>query len=189
MSDKPSYLGLLNAIAVGEGRAHTYLRAWAETTDNPDVKRAIETVAIREGEHALAFEKRICELGYSLRQREDETMAKTLALVKSDRSDLQKFEKLGLGGGGGGGADPFVKMFEDTSIDVQTGELLGRYIAEERDSGRVLRACYQQLRDAADEGDADGVSEALRLRALSERTADVLTSLSDLRDKVTELRS
>ena len=98
MSDKPSYLGLLNAIAVGEGRAHTYLRAWAETTRNPDVRRVIETVAIREGEHALAFEKRICALGYSLRKQKDETLVKTLALVTSTRSDLEKFEDLGLGG-------------------------------------------------------------------------------------------
>lgn len=188
MSDKPSYLGLLNAIAVGEGRAHTYLRAWVETTSNPEVKRAIETVAIREGEHALAFEKRICELGFSLRRREDDDLAKTLALVKSGLSDLEKFEKLGLGTREGGGADPFLKMFEDTSIDVQTGELLGRYIAEERDSGRVLRACYEQLRDAADEA-TTGESEAQRLRALSERTEEVLASVSTLRETVAEFRS
>lgn len=54
MSNKPAYLGLLDAIAIGEGRAHIYLRAWAEKIDDPDVRRVIETVAIREGEHALA---------------------------------------------------------------------------------------------------------------------------------------
>jgi hypothetical protein len=54
MSNKPAYLGLLGAIAIGEGRAHIYLRAWAEKIDDPDVRRVIETVAIREGEHALA---------------------------------------------------------------------------------------------------------------------------------------
>ena len=36
-------------------------------------------------------------------------------------------------------------MFADKTIDIQTGALLGRYIAEERDSGRMLRACYEQL--------------------------------------------
>ena len=37
------------------------------------------------------------------------------------------------------GPDIFDKFFSDHSIDIQTGELLGRYIAEERDSGRRLR--------------------------------------------------
>ena len=36
-------------------------------------------------------------------------------------------------------------MFDDKTIDIQTGALLGRYIAEERDSGRLFRGCYQQL--------------------------------------------
>ena len=36
-------------------------------------------------------------------------------------------------------------MFDDKSIDIQTGALLGRYIAEERDSGRLLTSCYRQL--------------------------------------------
>ena len=142
VSDKPTYLGLLNAIAVGEGRAHTYLRAWAEKTDNPDVRRVIETVAIREGEHALAFEKRICELGYSLRQREDESLEKTLALVTSNRSDLDKFESLGLGGDRKGGdrdsADPLLRgsagvAGDSLNVDLKPvaagradGQLVGR---------------------------------------------------------------
>ena len=29
MADKPTYLGLLNAIALAETRAHAYLTAWA----------------------------------------------------------------------------------------------------------------------------------------------------------------
>ena len=192
MSDKPSYLGLLNAIAVGEGRAHTYLRAWAETTDDPEVRRVIETVAIREGEHALAFEKRICELGYSLRRSEDENLEKNLAVVTSDLSDLEKFEELGLGGAGEGDrADPFAKMFEDTTIDVQTGELLGRYVAEERDSGRLFRSCYEKLRQNAPEvAAAPKRSTALvaDLRSLREQTGAVSEVLEDLQREVSALR-
>jgi len=41
--------------------------------------------------------------------------------------------------------DPFTSFFNDTSIDPQTGELLGRYIAEERDSGRRLKAEYDRV--------------------------------------------
>ena len=35
MSDKPSYLGLLNAISVGESEAHCYLNAWIERRPTP----------------------------------------------------------------------------------------------------------------------------------------------------------
>ena len=95
MADKPSYLGLLNNIALGEGRAYRYLRAWAEKTDDPDVRQVLETVAIREGEHSLAFEKRLCELGFALLEKPDPTFEKTLDLVTSQKSDLEKFEGLG----------------------------------------------------------------------------------------------
>jgi hypothetical protein len=46
------------------------------------------------------------------------------------------------------GAEPdiFDRFFTDHSIDIQTGALLGRYICEERDSGRLLRSCYEQLK-------------------------------------------
>ena len=146
MADKPSYLGLLNNIALGEGRAYRYLRAWAEKTDDPDVRQVLETVAIREGEHSLAFEKRLCELGFALLEKPDPTFEKTLDLVTSQKSDLEKFEGLGIGRDRGDGEDPFSGLFKDETIDIQTGELLGRYIAEERDSGRLLRGCYQELK-------------------------------------------
>ena len=44
--------------------------------------------------------------------------------------------------------DIFDGVFRNHSIDIRTGELLGRYIAEERDSGRLLRSCYEQLKKA-----------------------------------------
>ena len=45
-------------------------------------------------------------------------------------------------------------MFNDHSIDIQTGALLGRYIAEERDSGRMFQDCYSQLCAAEANGHA-----------------------------------
>ena len=192
MSDKPSYLGLLNAISLGEGNAHRYLRAWAEKISDPDVRDVIQTVAIREGEHALAFEKRLCELGYSLREKPDPNSDRAMEIVTSDRSDLEKFEALGLGGsGGGGGEDPFGRMFEDTTIDIQTGELLGRYIAEERDSGRRLRACYQVLkeREGASAGDAAQNSAADDLADLRESVTEFSKTLSAVASDIKKLRS
>ena len=63
MSEKPSYIGLLNAIAVGETQAECYLSAWAGTTPDDAVRQVLTTIALREGEHASAFAKRINELG------------------------------------------------------------------------------------------------------------------------------
>ncbi|MEL6983987.1 MAG: hypothetical protein AAFO29_16300, partial [Actinomycetota bacterium] len=67
MSEKPSYLGLLNAIAVAEGDAEVFLNRWVDATTRDDVRQVLHTVALREGEHAKAFEKRINELGFQLK--------------------------------------------------------------------------------------------------------------------------
>ena len=96
MSDKPSYLGLINAIAVGESRAHAYLTAWAQVTPDADVRAVLCTVAAREGEHGMSFAKRVNELGYSVREKEDPGFAKRMRIASSDRTDLEKMEKLGL---------------------------------------------------------------------------------------------
>ncbi len=144
MSEKPSYLGLLNAIAVAEGDAEVFLNRWAEVTPSNDVRQVLHTVALREGEHAKAFEKRICELGFELKAGAGDPKRADLA-GSTELTDREKFEKFGLGDDPGEGPDIFAGMFNDTSIDIQTGALLGRYIAEERDTGRMLRACYQQL--------------------------------------------
>lgn len=187
MADKPSYLGLLNAIALGEGNAHRYLRAWVEKTPNPDVRGVIQTVAIREGEHALAFEKRLCELGYSLRPKEDPNFERAMQITSSDRSDLEKFEALGLGRSDGDGEDIFKNMFEDTTIDVQTGELLGRYIAEERDSGRRLRACYEALKDVNGNGAGNRAASG-ELAELRERVDEFSETLHEIARDVRKLR-
>jgi hypothetical protein len=176
MADKPSYLGLLNAIAVAEAAAEDYLNCWADTTDRGDVAQVIRTVALREGEHAKAFEKRICELGFALRPKEADTQPMKVA-ASTTLSDREKFEKLQLAQDPGDGPDIFAGMFGDTTIDIQTGALLGRYIAEERDSGRMLRACYQQL-CAEDDGNESSASG--ELAAVNERLDRIETALAKL---------
>jgi hypothetical protein len=138
----------MNAIALGEGRAHKILNAWAKATTSKDVEKVIRSVAVREGEHALAFEKRMWELGYGLREREDPNFKKALKIAKSDISDRKKFEKLSLGGANsnGDGTDFLGGIFADKNIDIETGALFGRYISEERDSGRLLSGCYKALK-------------------------------------------
>jgi hypothetical protein len=155
MSDKPSYLGLLNAISLNESRAYAYLSAWADVTRHDGVRDVLRTVAAREGEHGMSFAKRINELGYQLRPKDDPAFDRQLAVARSDRTDLEKFDALGvLRVDGGDGPDVFDSFFTDHSIDIRTGELLGRYIAEERDSLRLLRGCYEALRANGDGADS-----------------------------------
>ena len=72
MTTKPTYLGLLNAIALNETRAYHYLQGWIATTPDPEVREVLCTVAAREGEHGLSFAKRINELGFEMREKDDQ---------------------------------------------------------------------------------------------------------------------
>jgi hypothetical protein len=176
MSDKPSYLGLLNAISIAESRAHEYLNAWIAVSPSADVRAVLSTVAAREGEHGMTFAKRINELGYSVRTDDDADHDKRMAVASSTtRTDLEKMEKLGLDKlDSGDQPDVFDNFFKDHSIDIRTGELLGRYIAEERDSARLLRCCYLQLKEAATGGGA-------RIDDIDQRVNDLCQAVEDLR--------
>jgi len=192
MSDKPSYLGLLNAVSLAESNAYCYLSEWAAVTKDPEVRRVLLTVAAREGEHGLTFAKRINELGFELLPKPDDNLEKNLAIVRSDCSDLEKMEALGFGRGSDSEDKPdvFDDFFKDHSIDIRTGEMLGRYISEERDSGRLLRACYQCLRDAEDaevaangSGKADtkaARATAKRLTAIEAKVDQLCSAIEDL---------
>lgn len=190
MSDKPSYLGLLNAIALAEAQAHCYLTVWIEKTPHAGVRKVLATVAAREGEHGMSFAKRVNELGYSVRPKDDPGAAGRLELASSGRSDLEKFELLGLGRlDTGDKPDLFDNVFKDHSIDIATGELLGRYIAEERDSARLLRHCYEQLRAEAgvgtgSAGDAGSDAAGARLVALEAKVDAVCQAIGELTDLV-----
>jgi hypothetical protein len=180
MSEKPSYLGLLNAIALGEARAHTYLTAWADKSPSEEVACVLRTVAAREGEHGMSFAKRINELGFQVQERDDPDFDRRMAIASSDRTDLEKMEKFGYGKRPAADApDFFDNIFKDHTIDIRTGELLGRYIAEERDSGRLLRSCYEQLAAGADVGAASND----RLAAIEEKLDAVCAAVGQLTSK------
>jgi Mn-containing catalase len=145
MSEKPSYLGLLNAIALNETRAYHYLQGWIATTPDPDVREVLRAVAAREDEHGMSFAKRINELGFEVREKDDQGLEERVPIALSpDISDIDKFERFGLHE-----LEKTLRYFDDVfkdhSIDVRTGELLGRYVAEEHDSCRLLRSCYDRL--------------------------------------------
>jgi rubrerythrin len=186
MADKPSYLGLLNAISCAETRAHCYLTAWAEVTPDPDVRAVLLTVAAREGEHGMAFAKRINELGFELKPTDDPGFADRLEMVKSrDKTDLEKLEAIGLLDFcvPEGEPDVFDNFFRDHSIDIQTGELLGRYIAEERDTLRLVSGCASILESRVNGG--QGVAGASgQLASLESKVDAVCRAVEELRQIV-----
>jgi rubrerythrin len=186
MGDKPSYLGLLNAIALAEGQAQEYLGAWVEVIPSDDVRAVLRKIAAREGEHASSFARRIDELGYQLRTKDDDEARreKARAIVTSDCSDLEKFEALVLHRlDTGAKPDIFDDFFKDHSIDIATGELLGRYIAEERDSARLFRQCYEQLQATAG-GTSTSASDD-RFASLENKLDALCTTVGELCEALT----
>jgi rubrerythrin len=139
---KPSYIKLLNGIAVAEHGGHAYLSAWAETTKNAQLATVLSFVAVREAEHHHAFRKRLVELGYDVRfPADDSAAAADVAMARSRSTDLTKWKHFKLGTRHDN--DIFDDMFHDKTIDPITGGLLGRFIAEERDSVRRFAECYE----------------------------------------------
>jgi hypothetical protein len=144
---RPSYLGLLNAISAAEGHGYGYLTAWADMTSEPAVEAAVRFVAAREGEHSFSFARRIVELGFRPRPRPMSEKDQAYSdVARSDRTDLEKLRLLDYAGGRDHTKpDVHDNYFHDHTIDPATGALLGRFVAEERDSVRVFERCYQEL--------------------------------------------
>lgn len=177
---EPTYLPLLNSIAVNECKGEALLSAWADATPDAELASVLRFVAIREGEHAAAFTKRMCELGHPVCEETAYQVFKDfdglLACVKSNLSDAEKVSRLRGGQGSGDGRDPFRGFFNDTTIDPQTGELLGRYIAEERDSGRRLQAQYDRVCGMGSNG-----AEMAELKACVAELQREIASLKQMR--------
>lgn len=142
---KPSYLGLLNAIALGESAAGVSLEAWANATSNDELACALRFVAARETSHGDVFCRRIQELGFELMQKPDPGAAARLAKVANPKvSDLEK-----IGPDREEGADFFggiEQQMADGIFDPLTEKLMVWYIGEERDSGKVLKDAYDCVR-------------------------------------------
>lgn len=171
---EPTYVRLLNSIAVNECKGEAVLTAWADATRDPELEGVLRFVAIREGEHAAAFTKRLCELGHAVCE---ETAYKAFEdfdglcrFLGSSASDAEKVARF-RGNPGGERKDPFRGFFNDTTIDPQTGALLGRYIAEERDSGRRLEAQYQRVCGTGSSRDAEIADLKAQVARLSEQVA------------------
>ena len=150
-ANKPSYIGTLNAIAVGERGGHELFSAWSAATKDAKLKPVLDMIAVREMEHSWAFTKRLSELGFDVKPaKRSKELAKTIKLMKSKASDAEKFAAFGIGkqekrSSDASTTDGLLQLLADKSIDPSTGGLLGRFICEERDSGAQLTAAYRSL--------------------------------------------
>ncbi len=181
MSGKPSYLGLLNAIAVGEARGYQLLSAWGDNTKNRELAAVLNLVAIRENEHARVFEKRLSELGFTVREAPSEKFDADLEYANSDASDDEKFRRvLGFESETNDERpDPLRNLFTNESIDPQTGALLGRFIAEEYDSGRRLRDAWENF--SPDSGKEVCDNDELLLQEIAERLDRLTTTIEEFK--------
>src|SRR5919109_2015115 len=84
------YVELLNMICLAEGRAGTYLKAWADTTTAPELKACLALVAARETSHYEVFKRRIEELGATVQEHEDPGFQEHLRVLGSGMADLEK---------------------------------------------------------------------------------------------------
>ena len=100
-----------------------------------------------------------------------------LQTLRSDVSDAEKFESV-FGYGRERGDEGLGRIFADTTIDPLTGKLLGRFIAEERDTRRRLEAQYERVKaTSVDDAGLAQISERL------ERLAKTIEELKVLRQK------
>ena len=150
MAKKPSYVGLLNTIANAERGGYELFKAWSDSTKDEQLKPTLDMVAVREMEHSWAFEKRLTELGFALQIKTNKALSKQVRYFKSSASDNDKFAALGVGTENTKNSDPeevdnLLQILSDKTIDPLTGELMGRFIAEERDSGRQLQKAFRSM--------------------------------------------
>ena len=132
----------------------------------------------------MAFAKRINELGFELQPTEDPGFEERLAVASSrDKTDLEKLEAVGLLNycPDPGEPDIFDNFFRDHSIDIRTGELLGRYIAEERDTLRLISGCASILQSRTN-GSASAPAD--QLAGLENKVDAVCRAVEELRQIV-----
>ena len=151
---KPPYLGLLNAIAIAERNAGVYLRTWADTTPDPELKRALALVASREATHGEVFRQRIERLGFSLLDKDDPMLAERLRVYGDGaRSDAEKIGAFRRSAVQEAEVDAFFASLDarvaDESIDALTRDTLRWYVHEERDSRELLRSAYSRVEGGA----------------------------------------
>tara|TARA_B100000809_G_scaffold141174_1_gene138778 strand:- start:5027 stop:5485 length:459 start_codon:yes stop_codon:yes gene_type:complete len=151
MTSKPEYIDLLNDIRLQENRAGVYLEAWANKTDNKDLKECLSFVAAREYSHGDIFDRRVKELGFDTQEIEDPDFEEKVRLVTSDISDAEKIawlKEARLRMPTPGVRQRYEAATVDESVDPLTRSLLRWFTDVEDDSVVRMGEVYAEIEKA-----------------------------------------
>ena len=151
MTSKPEYIDLLNEIRLQENRAGVYLEAWANKTDNKDLKECLSLVAAREYSHGDIFDRRVKELGFDTQEIEDPDFEEKVRVVTSDISDAEKIawlKEARLRMPTPGVRQRYEAATVDESVDPLTRSLLRWFTDVEDDSVVRMGGVYAEIEKA-----------------------------------------
>ena len=151
MTSKPEYIDLLNEIRLQENRAGVYLEAWANKTDNKDLKECLSFVAAREYSHGDIFDRRVKELGFDTQEIEDPDFEEKVRVVTSDISDSEKIawlKEARLRMPTPGVRQRYEAATVDESVDPLTRSLLRWFTDVEDDSVVRMGGVYAEIEKA-----------------------------------------
>ena len=151
MTSKPEYIDLLNDIRLQEHRAGVYLEAWANKTENKDLKECLSFVAAREYSHGDIFDRRVKELGFDTQEIEDPDFEKKVQVVTSDISDVEKIawlKEARLRMPTPGVRQRYEAATVDESVDPLTRSLLRWFTDVEDDSVVRMGEVYAEIEKA-----------------------------------------
>lgn len=151
MTSKPEYVSLLNDIRLQENRAGVYLEAWANKTDNKDLKECLSFVAAREYSHGDIFDRRVKELGFQIEEISDPDFDEKVRVVKSDISDAEKIawlKETRLRQATPGVRERYEAATDDEAVDPLTRSLLRWFTDVENDSVVRMGAVYAEIEKA-----------------------------------------
>ena len=151
MTSKPEYIDLLNDIRLQENRAGVYLEAWANKTDNKDLKECLSFVAAREYSHGDIFDRRVKELGFDTQEIEDPQFEEKVRVVTSDISDAEKIawlKEARLRMPTPGVRQRYEAATVDESVDPLTRSLLRWFTDVEDDSVVRMGGVYAEIEKA-----------------------------------------
>ena len=151
MTSKPEYVSLLNDIRLQENRAGVYLEAWANKTDNKDLKECLSFVAAREYSHGDIFDRRVKELGFQTEEISDPDFDEKVRVVKSEISDAEKIawlKEARLRQATPAVRDRYEAATVDESVDPLTRSLLRWFTDVENDSVVRMGAVYAEIEKA-----------------------------------------
>ena len=151
MTSKPEYVDLLNDIRLQENRAGVYLEAWANKTENKDLKECLSFVAAREYSHGDIFNRRVKELGFATVEVEDPEFEEKIRVVSSDISDAEKITWLKESRSrmpSPGVRERYEAATVDESVDPLTRSLLRWFTDVENDSVVSMNKVYAEIEEA-----------------------------------------